>query len=77
MAKRKVKADDLISAAFQKNCVGVQIPIMEIPAIFAAGRKGFADKGPEGIEPEVKAAIEKYRLPPGSDESMTMTVEEY
>lgn len=77
MAKRRVKTDDLITAAFNKNCVGVQIPIMDIPAIFSAGRKGFAENGPDGVESAVKTAIEKYRLPPGSDESMTMTVENY
>lgn len=77
MAKRRVKTDDLITAAFYKHCVGVLIPILDIPAIFTAGRKGFAEKGPDGIEPAVKAAIEKYRLPPGSDESMTVTTEKY
>lgn len=73
--KRKVKTDDLITEAFNKHGFGVQIPILEIPAIFTAGRKAFMEKGPEGVEPAVKAAIEKYRLPPGSDESMTVTTE--
>lgn len=75
MAKRRVKTDDLITAAFNKHGCGVLIPILDIPAIFTAGRKAFQESGPDGIEPAVKTAIEKYRLPAGSDESMTMTVE--
>jgi len=56
MAKRKDKIDKAIEAAFYSCCSGVQIPIMEIGALFQHGRQWLEstqDK-PHGLGHELR-----------------------
>lgn len=55
MTKRQLNAiDRRIEAIYQDKCKGIQIPIMRISEIFAAGRQAAIDGG--DIERAVMAA---------------------
>jgi hypothetical protein len=52
--------DKQIEAAFYRHCVGLQIPIMQISAIYAAGR--LAAKEGRDLEAAVKSAAHAIAL---------------
>lgn len=58
--KEEKRIDKEVEAAYAKHGQGVQIPMMEIGSIYAAGRN--AVKNNESIEEAVKAQIEKIRV---------------
>jgi hypothetical protein len=59
--KQESKAlDARISAAYHANCSGIPIPLMDIPKVFAAGRKAAAEG--RDITAAVVACVEAIRV---------------
>lgn len=55
------KIDDLISATFRHNHSGVQIDVLDIGKIFAAGRAAFAAGGEPAVGPAIAAVVATIR----------------
>ena len=51
--------DKLIEAVYYRVASGIQIDVLDIGKVFAAGRAGYLT--PEGIEPAVVAIVAKLR----------------
>jgi hypothetical protein len=50
------KLDLLIESLYRKNCSGITIPMLEIPAIFRAAKTAY-DEGFVGAETNVAAGV--------------------
>lgn len=62
---KKQKADrDRVSAAYRRVAAGVQVPIMSLTAIMAAGLAALAAGGDDAaIDAAVRQAVDRVRTP--------------